>query len=79
MPQLNGYEVAERIRATSLGARIMLVALTGWGQASDRERSTEAGFNVHLVKPVDFAVLTKLLSAVKDPAAITPDGDQRAR
>lgn len=79
MPQLNGYEVAERIRATSWGARIILVALTGWGQASDRERSTEAGFNVHLVKPVDFAVLTKLLSAVKDPAAITPDGDQRAR
>ena len=79
MPQLNGYEVAERIRATSWGARIIIVALTGWGQASDRERSAEAGFNVHLVKPVDFAVLTKLLSAVKDPAATTPDGDQRAR
>ena len=79
MPELNGYEVAERIRAAPWGSRIMLVALTGWGQATDRERSAKAGFHVHLVKPVDFAMLTKLLSSVKDPTATTPDGDQHAR
>jgi signal transduction histidine kinase len=61
MPQLDGYEVARRIRAQPWGRRITLVALTGWGQDSDRRRSGEAGFDTHLVKPLDLDKLTELL------------------
>src|SRR5579883_1568999 len=62
MPLLNGYEVAKRIREQSWGQRITLVALTGWGQDSDRRRSQEAGFDSHLVKPLDLETLTDLLA-----------------
>ena len=61
MPKLDGYEVARRIRAQPWGRRITLVALTGWGQESDRRRSGEAGFDSHLVKPLDLDKLTELL------------------
>lgn len=64
MPQLDGYEVARRIRAQPWGQRITLVALTGWGQDSDRRRSQEAGFDSHLVKPLDLDKLTELLAAL---------------
>jgi signal transduction histidine kinase len=67
MPQLDGYEVARRIRAQPWGRRITLVALTGWGQDSDRRRSGEAGFDSHLVKPLDLDKLTELLGRL--PAA----------
>jgi signal transduction histidine kinase len=69
MPLLDGYEVARRIRAQAWGKRITLVALTGWGQDSDRRRSREAGFDSHLVKPLDLAKLTQLLSRLPAPAA----------
>ena len=62
MPMLDGYEVARRIRAQPWGQRITLVALTGWGQDSDRRRSREAGFDSHLVKPLDLDTLTDLLA-----------------
>jgi signal transduction histidine kinase len=62
MPKLDGYEVARRIRAQPWGRHITLVALTGWGQDSDRRRSGEAGFDSHLVKPLDLDKLTELLS-----------------
>jgi signal transduction histidine kinase len=62
MPLLDGYEVARRIRAQPWGQRITLVALTGWGQDSDRRRSREAGFDSHLVKPLDLDTLTDLLA-----------------
>ncbi|MGH8299331.1 MAG: response regulator [Steroidobacteraceae bacterium] len=62
MPMLDGYEVAKRIRAQPWGQRITLVALTGWGQDSDRRRSREAGFDSHLVKPLDLETLTDLLA-----------------
>lgn len=62
MPKLDGYEVARRIRAQPWGERITLVALTGWGQDSDRRRSGEAGFDSHLVKPLDLDKLTELLN-----------------
>ena len=64
LPRLNGYEACRRIRQQPWGARILLVALTGWGMDEDRNRSREAGFDSHLVKPVDGAVLLKLLSTV---------------
>jgi signal transduction histidine kinase len=64
MPKLDGYEVARRIRAQPWGAHITLVALTGWGQDSDRRRSQEAGFDSHLVKPLDLDKLTDLLATL---------------
>ena len=60
MPGKNGYEVAAEIRKQPWGAAIHLVALTGWGQAEDQRRSEAAGFDAHLVKPVDFEVLREL-------------------
>jgi signal transduction histidine kinase len=62
MPLLDGYEVARRIRAQPWGKRVTLVAVTGWGQDSDRQRSREAGFDSHLVKPLDLDKLTRLLA-----------------
>jgi CheY-like chemotaxis protein len=60
MPGLNGYDAARRIREQQQDG-LRLVALTGWGQEEDRRRSVEAGFDAHLVKPVDLAALTELL------------------
>jgi len=62
LPGLNGYEAAKRIRAAQGSRRMALVALTGWGQDEDRRRSEEAGFDAHLVKPVDHVELSKLLT-----------------
>jgi DNA-binding response OmpR family regulator len=61
LPGLDGYEVARRIRAQSWGKDMTLIAVTGWGQAEDRRRSREAGFDHHMVKPVDFGELGKVL------------------
>jgi PAS domain S-box-containing protein len=61
LPKLNGYEVARRIR-DGLHNGVVLVALTGWGQEEDRRKSREAGFDAHLIKPVEFAALKALLS-----------------
>ena len=62
LPKLNGYEVARKLREQPWGRSIAIVALTGWGQDEDREKSREAGFDAHLVKPVDHTALTKLLA-----------------
>ena len=64
LPGLNGYEVARRIRSMESGKRVILVALTGWGQDEDRRRTVEAGFDHHLVKPVDFDALKALLASL---------------
>jgi PAS domain S-box-containing protein len=64
MPKLNGYDAARRIRALPWGTRVVLVALTGRSQDEDRRRSHEAGFDFHLVKPVEPAALEKLLAIV---------------
>jgi signal transduction histidine kinase len=62
MPGMDGYEVARRIRANPKHRNISLIALTGWGQDEDRQRSTAAGFNHHLVKPADIDQLRQLLT-----------------
>jgi len=62
MPGLNGYETARRIRERTGGAAIKLIAFSGWGQPRDRERSKKAGFDHHLVKPVEPGVLQKMIS-----------------
>jgi PAS domain S-box-containing protein len=61
LPGLDGYEVARRLRADPTFTGMRLIALTGWGQDTDRERSSQAGFDLHLVKPVDPAELRRVL------------------
>lgn len=61
LPQLNGYDVCRRLRSEPWGREMVLIALTGWGQESDRRKSQEAGFNAHLVKPVDPDDLSRML------------------
>jgi len=63
MPGMDGYEIARRIRALPEGKHIILVALTGWGQAGDRQRAMEAGFDQHFVKPIEVGALENLLAS----------------
>ena len=63
MPGMNGYEVAQRIRAAPWGESIMLIAVTGWGQDEDKRKAHDAGFNQHLIKPVDPNILESLMAA----------------
>jgi hypothetical protein len=63
LPRLNGYEVARRLRSEAAGRSYLLVALTGWGQEEDRTRAHAAGFDHHLVKPVDLEQLGRILAA----------------
>jgi len=60
--QLDGHEVCRHVREQPWGKDIVIIALTGWGQEDDRRKSEEAGFNGHLVKPVDYDKLLALLS-----------------
>ena len=73
MPLVDGYEVARRIRAQEWGKAITLVALTGWGQESDRRRSVEAGFDAHLVKPLDLDKLADVLAQLPEQTALVGD------
>jgi len=67
MPELNGYELAARIRRAPALSSVVLVAVTGYGQASDRRRSEDATFDHHLVKPVDFPALEKITERLTCP------------
>jgi two-component system CheB/CheR fusion protein len=62
LPGLDGYEVARRLRADSRHDGLRLIAISGYGQAKDQQRSKEAGFDHHVVKPVDFQSLVALLA-----------------
>lgn len=61
LPDMNGYEVARRVRLEQWGAQVLLIAATGWGQEADRHLADEAGFDVHLTKPIDFEALQAVL------------------
>jgi PAS domain S-box-containing protein len=61
LPAMNGYQVAKQIRATPWGKGVLIVAQTGWGQQQDKSRALAAGFDHHLTKPIDLAVITRLL------------------
>jgi len=65
MPKLNGYEACRRIREQPWGKRIVLIAVTGWGQDDDRLRSHEAGFDHHMIKPVDPKTLMTMLTGIQ--------------
>jgi CheY-like chemotaxis protein len=63
MPGLTGYEVAQAVRSEPWGHEIKLIAVTGWGQPEDTQRARSAGFDRHLVKPIDPAEVDRLLNA----------------
>ena len=79
MPDLNGYDLARRIRQTAWGAQSLLLAVTGWGQAEDKERSRIAGFDEHLTKPVDLERLEQKIQAfaATDKQASAADATSR--
>lgn len=72
MPRMNGYEAALALRKQDWGKEMTLVALTGWGLEEDRRRTKEAGFDDHLVKPVEPAVLHRLLAKLKTEKGLRP-------
>jgi CheY-like chemotaxis protein/anti-sigma regulatory factor (Ser/Thr protein kinase) len=69
LPTIDGYEVARRIRATAVGRSMVLIALTGYGQAEDRRRALEAGFDAHLTKPVLPQRLAEVIASSRRHAA----------
>ena len=71
MPRRNGYDAARAIRAEAWGRGVLLVAVTGWGQREDRERARAAGFDHHIVKPVDFASLSRIVHAEPSHPEVT--------
>ncbi len=74
LPGMDGYEVARRLRALPGRAGVALVALTGWGAESDRRRALDAGFDVHLTKPVDRAEIEGVLDRLSSAIAAGPSG-----
>ena len=64
LPDIDGYKLAERLRATPWGRSAILVAVTGWGQEQDRQRAAEAGFDQHLVKPISAETVESLLHSL---------------
>ncbi|MGH9318688.1 MAG: response regulator [Vicinamibacteria bacterium] len=61
LPGMDGYEIARRLRERETNRDMLLIALTGYGSAEDRKRTREAGFDAHLLKPLDYEELTSLL------------------
>ena len=82
MPGMDGYEVCRRLRQESALGKATVVALTGWGQDEDRRRSHEAGFDHHIVKPVEPSALHRLLEELPDDARTArlsePSGGQES-
>jgi CheY-like chemotaxis protein len=73
MPRRNGYEVCRHLRRQAWGADMRLIALTGWGQEADRRRATEAGFDHHMVKPVEPGAILALLASLQRGAGAAND------
>jgi two-component system CheB/CheR fusion protein len=68
LPRLNGYDACRKIREQPWGKDMVLIAVTGWGQEGDRQKSKDAGFSGHLVKPVKYEHIVTLLAALETPA-----------
>jgi CheY-like chemotaxis protein len=68
MPRMDGFETCRQVREREWGRAAILVALTGWSRQEHRERSREVGFDHHLVKPIDAAVLEGFIAQVQLPA-----------
>jgi CheY-like chemotaxis protein len=69
MPCMNGFEAARRFRADPMFGSPILVAITGWGSEEDRQRTRQAGFAHHLVKPVEPTMIVKLLGTIDAPTS----------
>jgi CheY-like chemotaxis protein len=69
MPKLDGNEVCKRLRTYDWGRELVLIAQTGWGQVEDRRRTAAAGFDYHMVKPIDHEALSKLLAEICEKRA----------
>jgi CheY-like chemotaxis protein len=72
LPKLNGYEVCRKIREQEWSQATVIVALSGWGQEADRRKSEEAGFNHHMVKPLDYNLLMDVLAELPSPRTGAP-------
>jgi CheY-like chemotaxis protein len=72
LPGIDGYEVARRIRASHVNREMKLVALTGYGLSSQRQKAFAAGFDMHLVKPVDAEILMAVLDRIGETSATEP-------
>jgi PAS domain S-box-containing protein len=70
MPRLNGYDACRQIRNSAEGREMLVIAMTGWGQDHDRRRTSEVGFDAHLVKPVDPAELMALIASKRPKARV---------
>jgi CheY-like chemotaxis protein len=68
LPQMDGYEIARRLRADPATTRVHLIALTGYGQEHDRERAREAGFGAHLVKAAAIEAVNQILASLPSGA-----------
>jgi CheY-like chemotaxis protein len=77
LPGMNGYQVAEAIRATEWGPGILLVALTGWGAEADRGRARAVGFDEYWTKPLEAWRLIALLARFRDPPPSAPSSGNR--
>ena len=77
MPGLTGYEVARRLRLEAWGRHVVLTAVTGWGQAEDKQNAMSAGFDEHLTKPVDPKTLEEVLN--RRLCSVEPDGKAASR
>ena len=75
LPDFNGYELARRIRASDWGHNVALIAVTGWGQDSDRRQALDAGFDQHLTKPIAPEALTSLLQSLRPGRRSGPGTD----
>jgi CheY-like chemotaxis protein len=75
LPRMDGYEVAKKLRQQPFLKNVVLVAMTGYGQDSDRQRSQEAGFAHHLVKPADFGKVQQILAALSEKARPLESGE----
>jgi DNA-binding response OmpR family regulator len=62
MPEMSGHDVCQTIRKETWGNDVLIVAITGWGQETDRTRTADAGFDYHMVKPVEFDRLLQIMS-----------------
>lgn len=69
MPGMDGFEVATRLRAQAAGRPLLLVAVTGWGSEDMRQRARRAGFDLHLIKPVEATAVVDLLARTREQAA----------
>ena len=79
LPGLDGLEVARRVRDSDVGGRMFLVAVTGYGQAADRRKTLDAGFDVHVVKPIEMDRLREVLARAAEAAAVRSGSDWRGR